>query len=235
MDWIKRAGIGKLGIVLSAMSTTIACSVGYAAYSDGNGSPKTVAEDLYSMTLNLNVPQVSNNSSSAGERRYMSQTVKGEMAFVWREDGSHAFRFGVFENTGFKVGGRPVTYEVVIDREKPLPVFCWIGSNGKGRFRTPTMSFSIVMEPSYAIGDVGEDNSFYLTLSGKGSSSIKGGSRIANSVRGKAVGTQGCGCSDYGHLSPTREAGIDGPSDGAMDIAATEGTWSIRFRRRVRP
>jgi hypothetical protein len=109
----------------------------------------------------------------------------------------------------------------------------YIGSNLSGKFKTPCLATSLVLEPSYAIDSVNEDNSFYLVLSGFGSSSDKNGYRVAKSIKGKASGTQGCGCMAYGHKSPTRKAGINGPLSEVSDIVATHGTWTMKWKRRV--
>ena len=116
-----------------------------------------------------------------------------------------------------------------------VPRFNYIGSNLKDEFRVPTLFLFMELVPSYAMDEPDEDNSFFLFLSGKGTSSIRGGSRIATKIWGYVSGTQGCGCSEYGHLSPTRKATVSGPGRFSDDVVPTYGTWSARWRRREVP
>ena len=136
-------------------------------------------------------------------------------------------------NVNFKVGGTKVVY-TEYDANIVLPRFNWIGSNKTGAFITPTLCFSIALEPSYTISDVNEDNAFYLTLSGKGIAANKKilGCRVATKISGYATGTQGCGCSDYGHKSPTRRGSACGPSESVDDTVATFGHWTAKWVRR---
>jgi hypothetical protein len=199
----------------------------------GNEESAIVAEDIYTFKLSLKVPQVLDNSNSKGVRKVQSQAIKGYFHVLWHEDGNCTFDTSGLYNTKFKVGGRNVTYKGYAGDGIIYPYFNYIGSNLSGKFKTPCLATSLVLEPSYAIDSVNEDNSFYLVLSGFGSSSDKNGYRVAKSIKGKASGTQGCGCMAYGHKSPTRKAGINGPLSEVSDIVATHGTWTMKWKRRV--
>ena len=59
------------------------------------------------------------------------------------------------------------------------------------------------------------------------------GKRIATSLRGYVVGTQGCSCGDYGHKSPTRRAESYGPGETVDDVASVTGLWNARWRGRT--
>ena len=193
-----------------------------------------VAVDTYILNLSLKVPQVLSNTNSKGYRKYKNQLIKGNMYIIWMSDGNFKIEFSGLENQNFKVGGKKVTYigteviNVVSSR------FNWIGSNKTDVFKTPCLSFYLELEPSYAQGGNTEDNSFYLMMAGMGVSSYRANykSRIAYSLSGYASGTQGCGCSEYEHKSPTRTAKIYGPSDSPEDVVATFGKWSAKWKGR---
>ena len=72
-----------------------------------------------------------------------------------------------------------------------------------------------------------EDNSLYIILAGKG--------RLSSSkfkfATGYVAGTIGCGCSAYGHTSPTRKIGYNGATSVVDDIAAVHGRWSMKLDR----
>lgn len=89
-------------------------------------------------------------------------------------------------------------------------------------------------EPSYALSEIGEDNSLYLELAGYGTSSANkiAGCRIPKQLSGYAAGTLGCACSDYGHISPTRVIGPFGFLNIVDDIAPVYGTWKMHFKVR---
>jgi hypothetical protein len=202
----------------------------------GNGEQdeaQTTCIDVYEFTMKLNVPQVLNNSTSLGERKYKSQTIKGDMYVKWMSDGTFEIEIANAVNKSFKVGGNPVTY-TSYDPDLLYHRFNWIGSNKKELFKTPTLCFSIALEPSYAKKLVNEDNSFYLLLSGKGTSSLSyvQGCRVAKKFKGYVTGTQGCSCFDYGHKSPTRVGSSCGPSDRVDDAVATFGTWTAKWNKR---
>ena len=204
-----------------------------ANYEDISNS--IVAEDEYDLTIRLNVPQVINNTESLGKRVFRSQTIQGSLFIYWLDDGSYIIDFDNLINRSFKVGGKNVTYTGTIDSDLVYPRFNYIGDNKTDIFKIPCMSFYLELEPSYAIGGNTEDNSFFLLLSGKGTSMVKGVEkiRIAKSIFGYAAGTQGCGCYAYGHKSPTRKASIVGPSDIVEDVVPTYGVWKAKRKKRT--
>lgn len=129
-------------------------------------------------------------------------------------------------NTAHKLSnGKNVTYDVMLDDEGRGFTFNAVGSNKTGIFNGASVCMSIVAEPSYNVGELDEDTSLYITLAGKGR--LKNG-RVSY-VHGRAAGTLGCGCTAYGHVSPTRAIGWNGPTDEVVDVASTYGTWLMRL------
>ena len=198
-----------------------------------NDTPRVLVEDEYVIVLFLYVPQVRNNSTSQGTRRFEMQRIEGKMYIDWNSDDTYTISFASLVNKRFKIGEKNVTYEGIVDDEMLYPSFTYLGSNLSEKFTTPALSFYCSLMPSYAIGEMTEDNSFYLYLSGKGTSVSTGDGRIARRFTGYVAGRQGCSCYDYGHKSPTRAAGISGPTDRVVDIAATYGRWTARFKQRI--
>ena len=130
---------------------------------------KVVAKDIYTFKLSLRVPQVLNNSTSKGVRKIQRQIITGNLNVLWHDDGSCSFETEGLYNKNFKVGGKNVTYEGYAGDAIVYPRFNYIGSNLTEKFKTPCISLSLVLEPSYALESVSEDNSFYLVLSCRGS------------------------------------------------------------------
>lgn len=194
-----------------------------------------LATDVYDFYLRLHVPQVLNNTTSRGVRKYKPQTIKGLMYIKWLSNGSFKIEFEDLYNKNFKVGGSNVRYTGYEDRNIVYTRYNYIGDNATESFKTPCLCFYLELEPSYAIGGNNEDNSFYVLLAGKGSSAFQSkiGGRIAKKFTGYASGTQGCGCSAYTHKSPTRVATICGPMDTVSDVVSTWGSWTARFKNRV--
>ena len=226
-----------LGIFLFAGLMNVAfISTAYAETTDEDeASEWVVATDVYSFNLRLKVPQVFNNTTSLGYRKYQAQTIKGDMYVKWLSDGSYAIQFSNLANNKFKVSGTYVTYKGYEDRNVVYTRYNYIGSNSTESFKTPCLCFFLELEPSYAKGGNNEDNSFYVLLSGSGSSFFKksAGSRIAKKFYGYAAGTQGCGCAAYTHKSPTRSATVCGPMDDVSDVVATYGTWTAKWKKRI--
>lgn len=210
-------------------------SFGYYGECDSGESCRVIAKDVYDLKITLKVPQVRNNSSSAGTRKIERQTIVGNFSVLWKENGTFSFETDGLYNRNFKIGGKNVTYKGQPGDAIIYPKFNYIGNNRTEKFKVPCLTFSLTLEPSYAIEKMNEDNSFYLVLSGYGTSFVKSGNRIAKKLSGNASGSQGCGCMDYGHKSPTREASAYGFTDKAADVVSTHGTWSIRWKRRVIP
>lgn len=201
----------------------------------GEEEAERIGTDEYQFLMRLNVPQVVDNTTSQGRRIYRAQMIKGQMYIVWLADGDFRIEFGDLVNSNFKVGGANVTY---IGREMKEVVssrYNYIGDNKTGKFIKPCLAFFGEFVPSYAKGEAGEDNSFYLMFGGYGLSGVKrahGGARIATRINGYVAGVQGCGCSDYGHVSPTRDATISGPGVQVNDVVSTSGRWRIVWKGR---
>lgn len=130
---------------------------------------------------------------------------------------------GFLNKTHKSASGASITYDAQLDYTV-VPRFNVIGNNKTHKFNVASVYFSIAAKPSYAIAPLAEDNSLYLVLAGRGPVSRN----ALKSLSGNAVGTIGCGCSDYGHLSPTRELGPHGATDVIDDVAAVHGTWKAR-------
>lgn len=193
-----------------------------------------IARDEYSFKLRLKVPQVINNSTSRGKRVYKRQTIYGTMYIEYYDNGTSGVAFGELINKNFKLSGLNVRYNSLIVENMLIPgCYNYIGNNATGSFKKPTVCFSVQMEPSYAISVPSNDNSIYITCAAMGSSKIKNGVRVPTYFAGMATGTQGCSCSAYGHISPTRAASLRGPTDTVEDAAATFGRWTAKWQRRV--
>lgn len=194
---------------------------------------KIVAADEYDVQIYLKVPQVLENTHSMGYRKMKHQQLKGTMYINWTDKDDYIVTFEGMYNKNFKVGGKPVVYKCM-EYGDVGTVFSWIGNNATGQFKTPCISMSILAEPSYAIGEPSADNSFILHMSGVGISKMVGGCRIARMFTGSVAGQQGCGCAAYTHKSPTRNAGIRGPTCEVVDIAPlARGKWRAKFKRRT--
>lgn len=176
--------------------------------------------DVYRLKMSLKVPQVINNNQSRGKRVYQRQSIKGYLKVTYTDEELPKLEVVELENNTFKVGGRYVTYKVDVTSA----VWNLIGSNATGKFKSPSVCFSIEAQPSYVFAyEPTNDNSLILTLSGRGSS--------RKVISGYASGTLGCGCHDYGHVSPTRVMGVCGPTDWVQDMAAVYGTWKIKLEK----
>ena len=180
------------------------------------------------MIFSLYVPRVYDNSESKGYRKYQRQRIEGEFYLGFNVDGEAVgYLFKNFINrTHILSNGKHVTYDVILDENAYFPRFNAIGSNKTGVFKVPSLCFSIIAEPSYNVGEIDEDTSLYITLAGKGQ--FKRNGKI-NSISGYASGTLGCGCKDYGHISPTRTIGPNGPTDIVVDVAAVYGNWGMKL------
>ena len=210
--------------------------LGNVAYSGYALSPVVLvfAEDIYSFQMTLKVPQVLDNSESMGYRKFQPQIIRGTMVIQWKTDNTYDIVFGDLKNRSFKVAKKFITYKGETDGYMISPNYTYIGSNKRNTFTIPALAFYAEFLPSYALSDVGEDNSFLLLIAGKGGSSLKKNlnARIATSFRGYVTGTQGCGCMEYGHVSPTRRAGAMGATDIVVDAVATFGTWRATWKSR---
>ena len=229
-DFLKSLVVGTTGV--AALSR-----LGQARgdYSSDESSADVVAVDEYDLRMRLQVPQVFDNTTSQGYRAYKPQVISGPMFVDWLSNGRFKIDFGKLVNAHFKVRGVNVTYTTEVLSDTVYPRFVYIGNNKTDRFITPCICFYVQLLPSYAIGDPGEDNSFYLMFAGKGSSIYNGslGARIAKRFYGYVAGMQGCSCMAYGHKSPTRNAGISGPTEVVNDVVSSFGTWRATWKNRT--
>ena len=184
--------------------------------------------DTYLFTMRLNVPRVYDNMQSLGYRKYQAQTLKGELFFIYTDSGETIVKVKDLENRTHKVNGRKVTYtcyDYPYNDNGVLVV--GVGSNKTLKFTQGGASFSFVADPSYNIGIVQEDNSLYLELSGHGT--LKGD--VLKNLKGSVRGRIGCGCYDWGHVSPTRLF-LGYLTDMVCDIAPLDGTFKATFKQR---
>lgn len=162
---------------------------------------------VYDVAMVLRVPVVLRNETSQGMRVARTQALRGVMEV---RPGLPEPEIAVtrLENLSHQVGGRYISYDVSISKVG------WhaIGDNRTGRFRQASVFFSVEAKPSYALAG-GEDNTLILTLSGSGTTDAF--------LSGHAAGQIGCGCSAYGHVSPTRIYG----TELVVDTAGVWGTW----------
>ncbi len=173
-------------------------------------------QELWDLRMVLYVPRIRDNMTSKGSRKYQRQLLRGHVRVTPAVDAEPEVEVLGLENWTHKVNGRRVAYEAL-----PAENVLWhaIGNNGTGVFTARSVQFTFEAMPSYAIGpEPDEDNSLIVTLSGR---STAGGQRR---LRGHAAGQIGCGCKEYGHVSPTRLWG----QDYVRDTAAVFGTWSAK-------
>lgn len=171
--------------------------------------------ELWDLRLSLYVPRIYDNMTSQGQRRYQRQVLRGRVKVTPRKEDEPLVEVLDLENWTHKVNGKRVTYS-----SSPCEHVLWhaVGNNKTGVFKVRSVQFQFEAMPSYAIGPVpDEDNSLIVTLAGR-----CGGSTAL--LRGYAAGQMGCGCTEYGHVSPTRLWGQDIP----VDTAAVFGTWLAR-------
>lgn len=187
---------------------------------------------VYKLTMKLYVPRVYDNTESLGYRKVQQQRITGYIyvdkdAPIPVPDGGDEEIDGDVEVIGprepaisvcnivnhtHRVQGRNVTYG---DVEATDVMWRYIGSNKKGIFRKPQVKFSLDLDPSYNIGADEPDNALIITLSGRGFTE--------KSIKGGITGQIGCGCTAYGHISPTRT--IDWLVN---DITPLYGTFNMK-------
>ena len=66
--------------------------------------------DTYSFTMHLNVPRIYDNMESLGYRKYQYQTLKGQLMFIYKDDGETLVKVKDLENRTHKINGKRVTY-----------------------------------------------------------------------------------------------------------------------------
>lgn len=178
--------------------------------------------DIYKFTMKLHVPQVLNNMESRGRRVYKSQNFIGTILVRYHKNATADVIVSCLTNRSFKVKGYPVTYDV----ETTYALWNLIGNNATEEFKKPSVYLELDAQPSYVASyKPTEDNSLILSLAGTGSS--------RKGIRGYVSGTLGCGCADYGHVSPTRVMGACGPLPLVSDVAGVYGSWSLIWKTRV--
>ena len=197
--------------------------------------------DVYSLQIALKVPQVVDNIQSLGKRVYKLQKITGRLLVYYdgETEAAKAIELVDLVNLSYKVGGKNVKYKALEDGYVGVPqIWNAIGSNKTLVFNKSSVCFNAELEPSYTIGEPNNDNSLILVFSGASTLATKKLScgvkiKFLTTVGGYVVGTQGCGCHDYGHVSPTRSLGLYGPTDQVVDIAAVWGTWKAKFQYRT--
>ena len=187
------------------------------------------ATDVYDFRMSLRVPRIYDNNQSLGSRKYQQQRVVGEMWMQYDSNGNlvNVLFTNMVNKTHRLSNGKLLTYPTTQLNEMVYPRFNAIGSNRTGKFKVASVCFYLVAEPSYNIGELDEDNALYVMLAGRGT--FHSSKRYLKVVTGKVAGTLGCGCMAYGHTSPTRRIGYWGATDDVDDVAAVDGTWSMRF------
>lgn len=237
---------------LIAMMTLVVSTCCHASYTD-----KLIHGYKFRMTEY--VPKIFDNMESLGYRRYVTQRIEGELDIEYIEGSRPAISIEDLVNKSHRINGEYVTYKTTVNNdgeiEGPITRVNLIGNNKTGKFTTASVVFYMDAEPSYNVGEDEEDNSLLCTFAGKGTTSIKtikawekysytdsngktrsalrqvtlGSYRIISTLRGYNAGTLGCGCSAYGHVSPTRIAGALGPTDEVDDVAAIWGVWRASY------
>lgn len=106
--------------------------------------------------------------------------------FIIYTDGQETLvKVNGLENRTHKIGGKRVTYECSeIPYEDNGVLAVGVGSNKTLKFNQSGLKFSFMANPSYNIGDLGEDNTLILNLSGHGT--LRNG--IVKMVRGSVTG-----------------------------------------------
>lgn len=66
--------------------------------------------DTYSFTMHLNVPRIYDNMQSLGYRKYQSQTLKGKLLFIYKDDGETLVKVKDLVNRTHRINGKRVTY-----------------------------------------------------------------------------------------------------------------------------
>ena len=183
-------------------------------------------KDTYSFKMTLRVPRIYNNSQSLGYRKYQKQIIRGKMHITYdTEDGGQpTITFSDLRNLKHKVNGAFVTYTAEPDSSVPTTVNV-IGDNRTLVFSTASVRFGMIAEPSYIWGAPAEDNSLYLTFAGDGKTGRYRNVRVIRKMSGFVAGGIGCGCSFYGHVSPTRIMGARGATSQVDDVASVFGSW----------
>ena len=148
--------------------------------------------------------------------------------FIYSDSGETVVKVKDLENRTHRINGNRVTYtcyEYPYDDNQNLVV--GIGNNKTLKFSQGGAYFSFVAEPSYNIGEVDEDNTLMLQLSGHGTLNKD----ILRTLRGSVSGRIGCGCMAYGHVSPTRLF-LGYLTEFVYDVAPLDGRFTATFKSR---
>lgn len=188
--------------------------------------------DVYDFKARINVPRVYDNANSEGYRKFQMQTLEGRIEIEYGEEFQPSISLVGLVNKTHKVNGENVTYKCLTNDERLYRRMNFIGSNKTGKFRTPAICIFVEAYPSYAVESQEEDNSLYFVMSGKGSSTTCMGARIPKTIRGNIAGTIGCGCTGYGHISPTRVLGKCGVSELVDDVCPLYGTFIMKYNKK---
>ena len=198
----------------------------YNVYADDN-LQEIAFTQKFQLKMKLDIPRIYDNNESLGYRKNQKQSIEGTMKLCYDKDGNLIdLQFGQLMNTTHILSnGKNVTYKCYRDESKIMK-FVAIGNNKTKKFKTASICFSIAAEPNYNIGEFDEDTSLFITLSCTRGTMKDDKIWYAN---GYAVGTIGCGCFAYGHVSPTRLLWFYGVSSFVDDIAAVNGTWKMKL------
>lgn len=198
----------------------------------------TTVTDVYRLKLVIKNPRVFDNMQSKGFRKYKTETFYGELLVTYPSDNSAGATIEVknLYDNNYLIGGKNVTYDVTVDEDMMMPRINLIGNNQTKVFKKPSIMFALVCDPSYNIGDDGEDNTLYIVLAGSGyiSNRKRSNQQVISTMRGFLAGTLGCGCTAYGHVSPTRVNGVRGPILSQVDdVAAVWGKWKAAYSHSI--
>ena len=170
---------------------------------------------VYKLTMALYVPRVYDNTRSLGYRKNQLQKITGYVTVdkdIGSEDTEPFIRTWHLVNKTHKVQKQNVTYH---DAYADNVMWRYIGSNKTGVFKNTQVKFSLDLDPSYNIGADEPDNALIIQLAGRGSTE--------KTIRGSVTGQIGCGCTAYGHISPTRTLKCD-----VSDITPLYGTFTMK-------
>lgn len=170
---------------------------------------------VYKLTMHLYVPRVYNNTQSRGYRKVQRQKITGYVTLndaLVEDETEPRMRVWDVENQTHKVGGAKVWYRNTDAQEV---MWRYIGNNGTGVFKHTQVMFCLDLDPSYNIGADEPDNALLIQLAGRGIN--------WKYIYGNVTGQIGCGCTAYGHVSPTRT--FDGR---VSDITPLYGTFRMK-------
>lgn len=212
-----------------AFALCLASSVSAQSFWSEAGEEYTVI-NYYKVLMRLDIPQVFDNTQSLGYRKYKRHSIKGMMCLKFKKDEiTPDVEFLWLTNSTHKINGKKVTYEVERDMERSFD-YVLLGDNKTEVFKTSAMAFSIICNPSYAIWEKPtEDNALYLDIAVRGNTKSTKYGRVFGSLSGNVSGRMGCGCSDYGHKSPTRIAWAFDHTGIVIDKAPVKGNITFRY------